>query len=100
MSIKEAIDFLKQRGRFDSYAALARAAGMDRIRMQNIRAGVASPSVKEEFALAEACGMKPADAVALLEAAKDPESRSFWKKYSEVFRRPLNAPNRGRLLKA
>ena len=40
MSIKTAIDFLKQKGKFDSYAALARAAGMDKIRMQNMRAGV------------------------------------------------------------
>lgn len=91
MSIKTAIDFLKQKGKFDSYAALARAAGMDRIRMQNMRAGVVTPSVREEFALADACGMQHVEVIALLETAKDPEQKSFWQRYTNVFLKQLRA---------
>ena len=93
MSIKTAIDFLKQRGKFDSYASLARAAGMDKIRMQNMRAGVVTPSVREEFALADACGMQHVEVIALLETAKDPDQKSFWQRYTNVFRKPLRASN-------
>ncbi|MCK4152126.1 helix-turn-helix domain-containing protein [Ralstonia pseudosolanacearum] len=93
MSIKTAIDFLKEKGKFDSYAAMARAAGISRARMQNIRAGLATPNVREEYALADACGMQPVEVIALVETAKDPEQRSFWSKYTQVFRKLLRAKN-------
>ncbi|MGO4158233.1 hypothetical protein [Cupriavidus sp. YAF13] len=91
MSVKEAIEFLKLKGGFNSYRALADAAGIDLRRIDNAVARGSALTATEEIALGTAAGMKPMAAIRLLEAAYDPAREAIL----AGFRKLLNAPKLG-----
>ncbi|CAJ0855048.1 hypothetical protein [Ralstonia flatus] len=87
MSVKDAIEFIKQRGGFNSYRALADAAGVNLRRIDNAVARGSALTASEEAKLGKAAGMNPVAAIALLEQAYDPATANLWK----VFRKLLSA---------
>lgn len=91
MSVKEAIEFLKEKGGFNSYRALAEAAGVNLRRVDNAVCRGSALTATEEIALGKAAGMRPMDAIRLLELAYDPTRESIF----AGFRRLLSAPNSG-----
>lgn len=91
MSVKEAIEFLKLQGGFNSYKALAEAAGVDLRRIDNAVGRGSALNASEEIALGQAAGMKPMEAIQLLELAYDPAREALLK----GFRGLLNAMKRG-----
>lgn len=91
MSVKEAIEFIKLKGGFNSYRALAEAAGVDLRRVDNAVGRGSSLTATEEIALGTAAGMQPMEAIALLETAYDPKRASMFSKFQQLFKRARSA---------
>lgn len=89
MSVKDAIKFIKQRGGFNSYRALADASGVNLRRIDNAVARGSALTASEEAKLGKAAGMNPVAAIALIEQAYDPATAALW----QVFRKLLRALN-------
>lgn len=89
MSVKDAIEFIKQRGGFNSYRALADASGVNLRRIDNAVARGSALTASEEAKLGKAAGMNPVAAIALIEQAYDPATAALW----QVFRKLLRALN-------
>lgn len=94
MATKDVIDFLKDKGGFNSLKDLADAAGIDQTRMKNLRKSHTRISVEEETRLAAACGLPTMAVIALFEADREPEKAGYWKRFSEGFRWPRKTLNR------
>ncbi|QGS33276.1 hypothetical protein [Cupriavidus metallidurans] len=86
MSVKEAIEFIKLRGGFNSYRALAEAAGVDLRRVDNAVGRGSALTATEEIALGSAAGMKPLEAIKLLETAYNPANESMYSKLQKLFK--------------
>jgi len=91
MSVKEAIEFIKLKGGFNSYRALAEAAGVDLRRVDNAVGRGSALTASEEIALGSAAGMQPMDAIRLIETAYDPSRETMYAKMQQLFKRARRA---------
>jgi len=89
MSVKDAIEFIKRKGGFNSYRALADASGVNLRRIDNAVTRNSALTASEEAKLGKAAGMNPVAAIALIEQAYDPATAPLW----QVFRKWLRTMN-------
>lgn len=91
MGMREAIDFLKEKGGFKSDPLLARAAGINPRRLEHAILRGSQLTASEEIALGAAAGIQPLDAIRMIELAYDPAREVLLR----GFRKLLNAMNGG-----